>query len=144
MDFMEDSNFSLDYVKNNSELNKKNLNDLIKIIHINDLHNINYFTNFHNECSICLGSFESKKKNYKFLKKNTNLNNEKKCFCLKFFECCNLFSNNNNINQNIYNLNSNNICILSCYHIFHTNCILTWLKKEKSCPLCRTKLQIIK
>ena len=38
----------------------------------------------------------------------------------------------------------NNTCIISCYHIFHKNCILDWYKNNKSCPLCRKKLNKIK
>jgi len=27
-----------------------------------------------------------------------------------------------------------------CNHRFHTNCMLTWMKKSPTCPLCRTRV----
>ncbi|KAF5181652.1 E3 ubiquitin-protein ligase ring1-like [Thalictrum thalictroides] len=31
---------------------------------------------------------------------------------------------------------------MPCYHIYHTNCLLTWLEKSHVCPICRFKLPI--
>lgn len=31
---------------------------------------------------------------------------------------------------------------LSCYHKFHTSCILTWLKTDLSCPMCRSPIHL--
>jgi hypothetical protein len=32
------------------------------------------------------------------------------------------------------------IFITTCEHIFHNECILSWLKSNNTCPLCRTIL----
>ncbi|ELK37585.1 E3 ubiquitin-protein ligase RNF181 [Myotis davidii] len=29
---------------------------------------------------------------------------------------------------------------MHCHHFFHSNCILPWLSKTNSCPLCRHEL----
>ena len=31
---------------------------------------------------------------------------------------------------------------LECKHNFHSHCILSWLQKEKTCPICRTRISI--
>ena len=32
---------------------------------------------------------------------------------------------------------------LDCNHSFHSNCIKIWLKKERSCPLCKQEVQVV-
>ena len=32
--------------------------------------------------------------------------------------------------------------ILSCNHQYHTLCILTWIKKHATCPICRKEIDI--
>ena len=32
--------------------------------------------------------------------------------------------------------------ILSCNHMFHLNCIVTWFQQKTECPMCRNKLTL--
>uniref|UniRef100_A0A1A9WHL2 RING-type domain-containing protein n=1 Tax=Glossina brevipalpis TaxID=37001 RepID=A0A1A9WHL2_9MUSC len=34
-----------------------------------------------------------------------------------------------------------NVRVLACYHIFHTNCFNPWLKRNPTCPLCRMHVE---
>ena len=64
-------------------------------------------------------------KNYPITKiKINNLSeNKKKCLiCLEKFK------------------NYQNTIILPCIHIFHSECIKKWMKKENFCPLCKNKI----
>ena len=56
----------------------------------------------------------------------------------------NNISNYKNLTCNICleNFQIGNILrILECNHEFHENCILTWLKKNNTCPVCRHELE---
>jgi hypothetical protein len=93
-----------------------NINNILSTNYIKKINNNINNTNF-DECSICL--------EYLYQEKENNI--------YYFFK----------IIKNIFN-NNDDICILSCNHIFHKKCILEWLEKEKTCPLCRVNLKIMK
>lgn len=94
------------------------------------------------ECSICLENFD-----LSILDNTKNIiQNEKKSniFAL-FYNLYNLFNERYiETSENKTKNNSNSICILSCGHIFHYNCVYEWIEKDKTCPLCRQELKIIK
>ena len=69
---------------------------------------------FTESCIICLGELKSEKENKK------NEESEKKKL-----------------------LGKDEVTTLECGHKFHRNCVADWLKKEQSCPFCRTKFDII-
>ena len=56
----------------------------------------------------------------------------------------NLFKNNDNkcvVCQYEFK-NGENVTKLDCGHIFHTDCVDTWLSKNKVCPMCHKEIQI--
>ena len=38
-------------------------------------------------------------------------------------------------------VNGDNSIALPCIHIFHANCIKTWLKENNSCPICKNEIK---
>ena len=38
--------------------------------------------------------------------------------------------------------NNDETIILPCVHIFHSNCIKHWMKRQDSCPICKNKINI--
>jgi len=77
--------------------------------------------------------------------------------CLESTGCeeCNLISHENissHMEQNEYDLIQDRECLicmntmkiedierLRCQHIFHRECLLTWMEIRQNCPLCRKK-----
>ena len=35
-----------------------------------------------------------------------------------------------------------NICYLPCFHLFHSICIKSWIKKSNKCPLCKNIIKL--
>jgi hypothetical protein len=96
--------------------------------------------------------------NNNIITKNNNNNNN---------DYNNIKNNSSNNNNNINHFNNNNkiscnlkinniatecsicqeffvvgdeVCKLSCRHVYHTSCVLNWLQSHHTCPLCRLQL----
>lgn len=122
----------------NSDNKKKNkiyveTQDYVKILNTDKYVDYSDLFLVDNECSICLSNLDlielNKKEDIKY-----NI----------FDNLFNLFNIKYLITRKEDLINSNSICILSCKHIFHYKCVLEWIEKEKTCPLCRQELKIIK
>lgn len=146
MDFYDDNYLS--YITDKNDINRDNSVDLIKPIQFVNLQMVkNKYVIKLEECPICLQEFDSNKystlndqiHNDKNIVKNKNkiYNTIKKIDFCNFLDC--IFGN-----KDIEKIHSNELCIISCYHLYHKKCILEWLKKSQTCPLCRTNLKIIK
>ena len=93
--------------------------DLIKIIKLNDYKDNKLIKINEDECSICLEQF---------VYCETNINDITKLL----YETINYKKTNiGDFVVNSYNKidDYNNICIISCYHIFHKKCLLKWCEK---------------
>lgn len=139
-----------------TEKNVLGINDITKIIKYNDYKNHEITKINDCECSICLEEFDKNEttnleiikliEEYKIKKYIEKFNYE------YIYEIDKNEIDKNEINKNktiedIYeNKNiSNDICIISCLHIFHKKCLLEWYeKKNYSCPLCRKNLKKIR
>jgi uncharacterized membrane protein YgcG len=73
-----------------------------------------------------------------FLDKLKLRENPKEIFAESCIICLEDFKQNDKKNLE----EKDEISILECGHKFHRNCITDWLKKDESCPLCRTKFNI--
>ena len=77
--------------------------------------------------------------NPKFIKK-LNVNNYKNINKKNGFDCSICIES---INLEKINLKKNNVVILNCHHVYHTNCLQPWVKSQvaqinkPNCPLCR-------
>lgn len=40
------------------------------------------------------------------------------------------------------NINDDIVMLRKCNHYYHKECIITWLKENKNCPICRTSLNL--
>jgi hypothetical protein len=106
-------------------INMQNIDDFTKIIKYNDYKNCDKFKINNNECSICLEEFKREETTHNEIIKS-----------IKEYK--------KNKYQKKYNCN-NDLCIISCYHIFHIKCLSEWYdKNNESCPLCRINLKKIK
>lgn len=73
---------------------------------------------------------------------NTNINND----IISNLNVNKINDNNKNFSERIciicqenYKIGDNYI-ILPCIHLFHENCIKTWIKNQRICPICKRKL----
>jgi hypothetical protein len=128
------------------EKNVLDINDITKIIKYNDYKN-HHITKINNcDCSICLEEFDKNETtNLEIIKLIEEYKIKK--YLEKFnYEYTYELDKNETIDKMFENKKiPNDICIISCLHIFHKKCILEWYeKKNYSCPLCRKNLKIIK
>ena len=86
---------------------------------------------------------ESKVKSYldKLKKNPKEIFSESCVICLNDFQSEYELEDYENVGDKILE-EKEDISILNCGHKFHRKCIIEWLKKSKTCPLCRTKCDI--
>ncbi len=110
-----------------------NMEDITKIIKYNDYKNHNIIRMNDYECPICLEEFKKEETTHLDIIKS--IEEYKKKYLLEY---------NLEYERELKETKISNICVISCYHIFHKNCLSDWYKKNKSCPLCRKNLNKIK
>ena len=98
--------------------NFNNDNNIINIEQIDDENNNNIIINENSKILELLQDFKSTKE---ILDKIEN----KQCLiCLSNYEI------------------EENLCYLPCFHLFHSDCIRTWVKKSNKCPLCKNIIKL--
>lgn len=141
----------------NNGTNVPNINDITKIIKYNDYKNHDIIKINDCECSICLEEFDKNETTdleiikligeYKIKNNLEKINHEHNYeFDTNEIDANEIDANkinkySNTISDNKYN----DVCIISCLHIFHKKCLSEWCeKKNYSCPLCRKNLKKIR
>ena len=99
------------------------------------------------------------KKIVNFLKKqesNKKILSDNCAICLEKFDDSNTIENENvkkkidkdiilnvekeDASEKLLKNEKDNISVLKCGHMFHSNCIKKWMERKKECPLCRQKI----
>ena len=99
--------------ENKRMLDERILNENQRILNINEIDIIHFPQN--NSYSKIYDDLEEIELNEKSI---DNFVNDKCLICLEKY------------------LNNNKICYLPCFHFFHSNCIKSWIKIKRKCPLC--------
>ena len=158
---------SLCYYKSYCEKGEISSRDLLNSYNVNEINLCNNSNNYirigNNNNNIFNFSFENFERyyniNYSYMRNSSNINNDS-----------NNSNNSNDINdsnddynsqlnsrilENVDKLNPEKrrctICLenfakfdkvinLNCLHMFHDNCIKTWLKKKSYCPICKNEV----
>ena len=83
---------------------------------------------------VCMVSKPDGELLYKWIesKSSTSKNTKVKFICEEMSKECAVCQDHMNVHDNVLRL--------SCCHTFHTSCIMTWLEKNNSCPMCRYEM----
>lgn len=82
-----------------------------------------YMVQYAMDASLREVPIELKTEKYKCIKDNDDICNKETCsICLENYN------------------DDSDVCILKCKHMFHRDCIKSWLKVKRNCPYCKTDL----